>query len=221
MFIKICGITSVADARLVAEAGGNAIGLNFYSASPRSISIETALEIVQCIPPYVDPVGLFVNQSLAEIRDVARTLNLRTLQLHGEVSPDLVAELREFSVMPAFSLSGEADISKILEFVSGCQRLGRLPCAILVDAYSAEKFGGTGQTAPWPLARSVVERSSVPVTLAGGLTPKNVSEAIRTVRPWGVDVASGVEVAPGRKEAYKVRKFVEEALKASAQPNRR
>ena len=145
MFIKICGITSLADARLVAEVGANAIGLNFYSPSPRSIRIEAALEIVQSIPPYVDPVGLFVDQSPAEIRDVARTLSLRTLQLHGDTSPELVAELREFSVMPVFSLSSEANISNILEFVSGCQRLGRLPCAILLDAYSAEKFGGTGQ----------------------------------------------------------------------------
>jgi phosphoribosylanthranilate isomerase len=221
MFIKICGITSLADARLVTEVGANAIGLNFYSPSPRSIAIEAAREIVQSIPPYVDAVGLFVNQSPAEIREVAHAIGLRTLQLHGDISPELVAELGEFSVVSAFSLPPAGDLSGILEFVAGCERLGRMPCAILVDAYSSEKFGGTGQVAPWPLARSVVERCPVPVTLAGGLTPKNVAEAVRTVRPWGVDVASGVEVAPGRKEAYKVRKFVEEVRKASVPAGKR
>ena len=221
MFIKICGITSLADARLVAQAGANAIGLNFYSPSPRSIGIEAAREIVQSIPPYVDPVGLFVNLPPAEIREAAQTLGIRTLQLHGDISPELVAELREFSVMPAFSLSDEDSILKILEFVSACDRLGRVPCAILLDAHSPEKFGGTGQVAPWPLARTLVERCPVPVTLAGGLTPKNVAEAVRTVRPWGVYVASGVEVAPGRKEAYRVRKFVEEVRNANARTTRR
>ena len=221
MFIKICGITSVADARLVAEAGANAIGLNFYSPSPRSIGIEAAQEIVQCIPPYVDPVGLFVNRPAAEIREVAQTVGLRTLQLHGDLAPELVSALREFSVVPAFPLATEENVSSILQFVATCERLGRLPCSILLDAHSSEKFGGTGQVAPWSLARAVVDRCMVPVTLAGGLTAKNVGEAIRSVRPWGVDVASGVEVAPGRKEAYKVRKFVEQVRLASGQPARR
>ncbi len=214
MFIKICGITSVADATMVAQAGANAIGLNFYMPSPRSVTPAAALEIVQCLPPYVTPVGLFVNATTAEIRQIAEAVGMRTLQLHGEITPEHIRELREFSVIPSFALVDASSVQTALDFVAGCKQNDRLPSAILVDAYSPEKFGGTGQPAPLPLARSIVEQISVPVILAGGLTPKNVGEALRTVRPWGVDVASGVEVAPGRKESFKVRKFIEEVRKA-------
>jgi phosphoribosylanthranilate isomerase len=215
MFIKICGITSVADARLVAEAGAQAIGLNFYAASPRCVQPVTAHDIIQNLPPFVEPVGLFVNSDIADIRQWGCTLGLRTLQLHGNVSPKLVAELREFSIIAAFPLTDRSSAQTVLEFVVECQQLRRLPSAVLLDAASEGKFGGTGQTAPWPIARSVVEQCPIPVILAGGLTAKNIAQAIHTVQPWGVDVASGVEVAPGRKESYKVRMFVEAARRAA------
>ena len=214
MFIKICGITGVSDARMVAAAGASAIGLNFFPPSPRSVSISTAQEIVQNLPPYVTAVGLFVNSTSAEIRQVADAVGLRTLQIHGNCTPELVAELREFTVVAAFSLSEQSGAAAVFDLIAACQRLGRMPGAVMVDAYSQDKFGGTGQVAPWQAGQEIVQKSPVPVLLAGGLTPKNVAQAIRTVRPWGVDVATGVEVAPGRKESYKVKRFIEEATSA-------
>jgi phosphoribosylanthranilate isomerase len=217
MFIKICGITSVADARAAAGAGVHAIGLNFYPQSPRYVSADTAREIVVALPPFVDAVGVFVIAGdAAEVRAVASDVGLRTVQLHGAISPDLVSDLREFALIPAFSLVDEHSSAAIVEFVARCGDAGHLPNSVLVDAHVAGKFGGSGQLASWAVARQVVERCRVPVILAGGLTPQNVRDAIRAVRPWGVDVASGVEVAPGRKEPYKMRKFVEQAARAFA-----
>lgn len=211
MFIKICGITSVADARMAAGCGIQAIGLNFYPGSPRFVQPELGQQIINALPTFVDPVGVFVSMTAAEIRQVAQSLGLRTLQVHGRFDPALVANLREFSVMPAFPLRDPASAAEVTEFLDACRELGRLPSAVLVDGFEEGKLGGTGRTAHWPAARQVVERSGVPVVLAGGLTAKNVADAIRTVGPWGVDVASGVEVAPGRKESFKVRSFVESA----------
>jgi phosphoribosylanthranilate isomerase len=217
MFIKICGITSITDARMVAAAGAQAIGLNFYADSPRAVQMPVAHEIIQNLPPFVEAVGLFVNTPPAEARNTANALGLRTVQVHGQVTPELVSDLRDFSVIAAFSLRDADSVLPILNFVSACQNAGRLPSAILVDAHSDGKFGGTGQTAPWAIARNVVEQCRVPVMLAGGLTTKNVTAAIRTVQPWGVDVASGVEVAPGRKESYKVKSFIDAARRATIQ----
>ena len=211
MFIKICGITSVTDARMVAAAGASAIGLNLYSGSPRYVGLEAAAEIAQCLPPFVDAVGLFVNASPAQIRESVQAIGIRTVQLHGDLSPQTVADLCDFSVVPAFPLVDDSSVASLLSFVAECGRLGRLPAAVLVDAHAPDKFGGTGKTAPWNLARAVVQQCPAPVTLAGGLTAKNVAAAVQAVRPWGVDVASGVEVAPGRKESFKVREFIKNA----------
>jgi phosphoribosylanthranilate isomerase len=220
MFIKICGITSVADARMVADCGAQAIGLNFYAGSQRFVQPATAQEIILRLPPFVEPVGLFVNMAVGDARTLAQSLGLRTLQLHGSVAPQDLSDLKEFSVIPSFQLRDAESVSTVLEFVRACQQLGRLPNAILVDAYDDGKLGGTGRTAPWSIAREVVVQSPVPVILAGGLTAKNVSEAVRAVGPWGIDVASGVEVAPGRKESYKVRSFIDAARRAG-QPRRK
>ena len=214
MFLKICGITNVADGRTAASAGVQAIGLNFYSQSPRFVQPATAHEIIQSIPPFIEVVGLFANAPITEILHVVNLLGIRTVQLHGEIDPQVVSQLHGLSVVPAFPLRDESDVTGILHFIDQCRQLGRLPSAILVDAHVEGKFGGTGEKAPWAIARSVVQQSSLPVMLAGGLTSKNVAQAIRTVRPWGVDVASGVEVAPGRKEAYKIRSFVDAVRRA-------
>ena len=211
MFVKICGITDVADALMVARAGANAIGLNFYADSPRHVDIATGRQIVQSLPPFVDAVGVFVNPTEQQFTETAREVGLRTVQLHGELSPQFVSSVREFSVIPAFPLADDSSVAAVLEFLRTCESLGRMPNAVLVDAHRPGMFGGTGQVAPWGLARGLVERCPVPVVLAGGLTPKNIAEAVRSVRPWGVDVASGVEVAPGRKEQYKVTKFIQAA----------
>jgi phosphoribosylanthranilate isomerase len=209
MFVKICGITCVADALMAARAGANAIGLNFYADSPRHVDVATAREIVQCLPPFVDAVGVFVNLTEEHVAETAREIGLRTLQLHGELSPHFLSSVREFSVIPAFPLADDSSVAAVLTFLNTCGSLGRMPNAVLVDAHRPGMFGGTGHVAPWDVARSLVLRSPVPVVLAGGLTPKNVYEALRAVRPWGVDVASGVEITPGRKEQYKVTKFLQ------------
>jgi phosphoribosylanthranilate isomerase len=217
MFIKICGITSVADARMVADSGANAIGLNFFPDSPRFVLPSLAHEIIQSLPPFVEPVGLFVNMPVADIRQLAQSLNLRTLQLHGNVTPQTVTDLKDFSVIPSFPLRDAASVSVVLEFIAGSRHAGRLPNAILVDAFDDRKLGGTGRTAPWSIAREVVAQSQVPIILAGGLTARNVGDAVRVVGSWGIDVASGVEVAPGRKEPYKVRSFIDAARRAVIQ----
>ncbi len=211
MFVKICGITCIADAQMVAQAGANAIGLNFYAGSPRCVSVDVAREIVASLPPYVDPVGVFVNTTTAVVRQTASDVGFRTVQLHGDHTPAHVAELQDLAVVPSFALADERAVAGVIDYVTACDQLGRRPAAVLVDAAVAGKMGGTGQTAPWPLARLAVVRCGVPVMLAGGLTAKNVADAIRIVRPWAVDVASGVEIAPGRKEAFKVRRFISEA----------
>src|SRR5262245_46621930 len=135
MFIKICGITSVADARMVAAAGVPAIGLNFFPDSPRCVQPATAIEIIQNLPPFVESVGVFVNTQPADIRAVANAIGLRTIQVHGDISPNMVAELREFSVIPAFSLANESDADAAIGFLTECNTLGRLPTAILIDAF--------------------------------------------------------------------------------------
>lgn len=216
MFVKVCGITCLDDALMVARAGASAVGLNFYSSSPRCVDIATAREIVLSLPPFVDAVGVFVNADIEELRSIAAEVGLRTVQLHGNCSPELVFGLREFSVIPAFPLAEDASATAVLDLLTACEKHGRLPNAVLVDAHRPGMFGGTGQVAPWDLARSLVLRSPVPVVLAGGLTSKNVAAAVRIVRPWGVDVASGVEVAPGRKEPYKVNTFIQAARQAAS-----
>ena len=214
MFVKICGITDIADAQMVARAGANAIGLNFYPSSPRHVDLALACQIVDGLPSFVDAVGVFVNSNAAEVTEVAHQVGLRTVQLHGDILPQLVSSLREFSVIAAFPLAEDSSINTVLDFLASCQRLGRLPNAVLVDASRPGMFGGTGQVASWAAARSLVLRSPVPVVLAGGLTAKNVAEAVQIVRPWGVDVASGVEVAPGRKGQYKVTTFIDAVRQA-------
>src|SRR5262245_30602327 len=135
MFIKICGVTSVADGRMVADCGVQAIGLNFYSKSPRFVEPSVAHEIIQCLPPFVEPVGLFVGMDSSDIRQLAHSLNLKTLQLHENVTPELLADLREFSIIPSFQLRDTGSIREIAEFAATCRELGRMPNAILVDGF--------------------------------------------------------------------------------------
>ena len=213
MRIKICGITSVEDGVAAAFAGADAIGLNFYSNSPRCIDFATAKQIVNALPPFVESVGLFVNETLA---DACRSLEgiggVRTIQWHGDqLTP---SDVWPYRVIPAFSIRDANSLQQINAFLDVCRDMHNLPAAILVDANVPGEYGGTGQKAPWNLLADF--RPGVPVVLAGGLTQENVAEAVRLVRPYAVDVASGVEFAPGRKDRDKMRRFVAEALAASA-----
>jgi phosphoribosylanthranilate isomerase len=216
MFVKICGIRDVETALMAAQAGADAIGLNFYDQSPRVVAPEIAADTVNRLRQIpgrtVEPVGVFVNQRVDEIRTISRQCRLRTVQLHGDETPEQVAELAgEFRIVRAFHV-GEEGLDPLAEFLNACQQLGATLWACLIDAKVVGKFGGTGQTAPWDLLQRDYQTADwPPLILAGGLRPDNVSEAIRVVGPWGVDVAGGVESSVACKDARLVRQFVQNA----------
>lgn len=197
--IKICGITTPADAELLAELGVEAVGLNFYPKSPRCLTPAQARELVKHLGPFVSPVGVFVSDDWQHVQGVASGVGLRAAQTYTVSPPP--APLTPFAHIPAFRVKEAADLEHIRRFVTACR-----PSAVLVDSFVAGEMGGTGHKAPWELL--VNFDPGVPLILAGGLTPDNVADAIRTVRPWGVDVASGVEASPGVKDPAKVRAFV-------------
>ena len=214
--VKICGITSVDDALLAADAGADAIGLNFFAESPRFCKLELANCIAAATPRSVCKVGVFVNATAKEIRRVAVAVGLDLVQLHGDEPPELLCEIRPLAVMRAFRAGG--DISTIGEYLRACYPLMCMPRMMLVDASQPGQYGGTGQTLDWEaLDYYWCEFGGMPLVLAGGLTPANVAAAIAAVRPWAVDVASGVESSPGKKSAALVREFVAEARSALAQ----
>ncbi len=210
--VKICGVTTEADAVLAARLGADAVGLNFYEASPRYVAPEVAGRILRALPPFVDPVGLFVNRPLREVFLALNGLGrIRTFQWHGAARE--LCDAQPFQMIVAFPVrDGQSlkDMSRYLETAVG---LGRAPAAVLVDAHVPGMHGGTGRCAPWDLLAGF--RPPVPLILAGGLTPDNVAEAIRVVRPYAVDVASGVENEPGKKDAEKMRRFLDNARAAA------
>jgi phosphoribosylanthranilate isomerase len=266
--VKICGITDLGDALACSQAGADALGFNFCATSPRCLTFERASEICRSLPPEVARVGVFVNESAERIGYLAEQLRLDWVQLHGDEPPDFLAQLaakmgqapdihdpapvpfsqHHFRVLRAFRLR-EPGFQGVSGYLEDCQRLGTLPAAVLVDAYHAGAYGGTGKTVNWISVSAFARRLSLthdgedleralsgvrdiaggfagrdlaapildqplPLVLAGGLRPDNVAEAIRIVRPAAVDTASGVETAPGRKDARLVREFVEQARSA-------
>jgi phosphoribosylanthranilate isomerase len=197
--VKVCGITNSADARAAVEAGADALGFNFYARSPRYINPREARRIVSELPPSVLCVGVFVNEDgAATVARMAEAAGMSAVQLHGDESPEYCAALGEHEVIKA--LRAGKDFAP--------EDAARYPArSILLDAYNAHARGGTGETFDWTLARrtrDVVGR----LYLAGGLTPENVAGAIAVVAPYAVDVCSGVELAPGRKDAARVRAFI-------------
>jgi len=201
--VKICGITRPADARAAAEAGADAIGLVFYPPSPRFLSVERALEIRDALPPFVQTVALFVNPDAAQVAQVIGRVRPAMLQFHGEETPQFCGEfglpyIKACRVKPGLDL---------LEYLRPFSRA----TAWLLDSH-VEEYGGVGERFDWSLAPAVRER---PLVLSGGLAAGNVAEAIRRVRPWGVDVSSGVESAKGIKDAAKIAAFVAEVRNAN------
>jgi phosphoribosylanthranilate isomerase len=212
MKIKICGITTEADGRQAAVLGADAIGLNFFPQSRRHVAVDKAASILRQLPPLVEPVGLFVNEPFLQAAQTAEHLGLRTLQWHGD---EHEAHYRPpFRVLRAFAVAGRESLDGIRRWLERCQARGECPAGILVDAHVAGEYGGTGQRAPWELLADF--RPDFPLILAGGLTPENVAEAIGIVRPYGVDVSSGVESSPGRKDAEKMRRFIGNAREVAA-----
>jgi phosphoribosylanthranilate isomerase len=214
--VKICGVTSVADALLAADAGADAVGLNFAPASPRCIDLATASDIVRALPPFVEPVGVFVDRHFFEIEAEAGRLGLRTVQCHG-VRRDS-SDPRPRRAFFAFGVRGPESLDEVRLFLDTCRQAGHLPAALLLDGYAPGRHGGTGRTVPWQVLAGF--DPGVPVILAGGLTPDNVAEAIQVVRPYGVDVASGVERGPRQKDPDLVRRFVDNARRAATELTR-
>jgi phosphoribosylanthranilate isomerase len=220
--VKICGITNVADALAAADAGADAIGLNFYRDSKRFISADLALQVVIANSNRTEPVGVFVNESVEAICHTCHSAKLATIQLHGDKRPDCVKLLTCLHDLgtSAFNLSiirahsfGARGMEAVYEDLFDAA--GDAADAVLVDAAVTGMYGGTGQTFDWTrLVNFEMSIGRVPLILAGGLTPDNVAAAIRVVRPQAVDVASGVELSPGKKDHAKVRDFVAAAREA-------
>jgi phosphoribosylanthranilate isomerase len=211
--IKICGVTSVEDARAAAALGADAVGLNFYRGSRRSIEPGTARDILRALPPFVEPVALYVNQPLRECFQALNALGrVRTFQWHGTLRE--LCDAYPFQMIPAFAVSDRTSLDEVTRYLDTARSAGKAPSAVLVDAHVPGQYGGTGRVAPWHLLAEF--KPPEPVILAGGLTPDNVAEAIRLVRPYAVDVATGVESAPGHKDPKKMRRFIANAHEAAA-----
>lgn len=201
--IKVCGITSVADAAFAAQRGATAVGFVFFAGSPREVRIEMAAMLGAVVPKSVLKVGVFVNEDSARIRATAAAARLDVVQLHGDESAEFCASLKDMRVWKALRVG--LDFSAV--------GLDAYPCeAFLLDADIEGGYGGSGQTFPWPIAREVAKVRQVIV--AGGLGGDNVAEAIRQVAPWGVDASSRLERKPGVKDPDKVQQYIEAAQAA-------
>ncbi len=207
--IKICGITNLTDAQLAADLGAHALGFIFYKKSPRYVAPDKARHIIGHLPPFVATVGVFVDEDGATVREIASLSGLDWIQLHGSESPEYCRSLGR-RVIKGFRVKGEEIYAQLTEYQGAAQ-------AFLLDTYKTGTPGGTGETFDWQLAREV--RKCGPIILAGGLTPDNVAEAIRIAQPGAVDVASGVEASPGKKDDGKLRAFID-AVKSNGGENR-
>jgi phosphoribosylanthranilate isomerase len=212
--IKICGITRAEDAQSVADAGADAVGLNFFPRSPRYLAPEQAKSLVSALPTGLLKVGLFVNASAEEVCRTFDDLRLNLVQLHGDEPPEFLSLLAGRPILRAFRV-GPLGLQPVFAYLDRCQQLGTVPQMILIDAQVPGQYGGTGQTADWQSLQAY-PAGGAPLVLAGGLTPANVAAAVRAVRPAAVDTASGVEVSPGVKDPALVRQFVEAARSAMA-----
>lgn len=197
--VKICGVTRPEDAALAAALGARYVGLNFWPGSKRFVSVDEGRAIARAVPPGVLKVGVFVNASADDIELVAMQVGLDLVQLHGDETPEECAAL-PLRWLRALRMGGAADLDALASY-PGAE-------AILLDAPSAG-YGGSGRTFDWSLAARAVAVSSRPIFLAGGLTPDNVAAAVAAVHPFAVDVAGGVESAPGIKDPDKLRRFLE------------
>lgn len=197
--VKICGVTNSRDAKLAAENGADALGFNFYTKSPRKIGVSRARNIVRQLPHEVSAVGVFVDAPARDVMKFARTVKLQAIQLHGNESPATVARIaRHFPVIKAFRVGPSFDMKQLKRYSAAS--------AFLLDGYDHQLRGGTGKTFDWTVAGS--RRQSVPLILAGGLTRQNVRRAIHAASPCAVDVCSGIEHSPGRKDPRKMQELL-------------
>jgi phosphoribosylanthranilate isomerase len=195
--VKICGITNVPDALAAVDAGADALGFNFYEKSPRHISTGAAAEIVRQLPPFIMKVGVFVDAEEDLVLRAIGDCGLSMLQFHGDETPEFCTQFGLMS-MKAFRIRNGESLPALADYLTD---------AWLLDAFVPDKHGGTGEKFNWDLAIEA-KKFGRPIFLAGGLTPENVAEAVRKVQPFAVDVSSGVESAPGKKDHEKIRRFV-------------
>lgn len=227
MWVKICGTTSLEDAHVAVEAGADALGFVF-AQSPRRVTAEQAGEMISGLGKDVETIGVFVEEDFDGIVSTVLTAGLTGVQLHGPVDKGLAERLRErfaegapgakhFKILQVLHFGADEDALDTLDKRLNALRQSGAVDAVLVDSRTAQAQGGTGVRYDWAAARrSFVDAAAqVRMVVAGGLNPENVREAIETLEPWGVDVVSGVEAAPGRKDAEKVRAFVEQARAAA------
>jgi phosphoribosylanthranilate isomerase len=205
MRIKLCGITSLDDARRCVDAGVDALGFIFVPGTPRHVTAETAARIIEALPPFVTPVGVFWDHPAGQVKAIAEECRLGALQFHGDEAPEDLLEHR-LPLIKTLKVAGAADLARMPEY---------RVAAFLLDSPARWSEGAARPPIPWDVAAVAARRH--PVLLSAGLTPDNVALAVRRVRPYGVDVNSGVEARPGRKDPAKVRRFVAEARAAAAE----
>ena len=195
--VKICGITNLSDAQAAIEMGADLLGFNFYPKSPRYIQLQAAMEIISKLPAFVDTVGVFVNPSLEQIKEMITDGQLNWVQLHGDETPQFCESLLSLSVktMKALRVRGPEDIQRAENYYTD---------AILLDAYQPDKYGGTGTNFDWNIIGHIGKR----VFLAGGINPDNAQKAVK-LGVYGIDVCSGIESAPGKKDHKKMKKLFE------------
>jgi len=208
--IKVCGITCQEDSRTAVAAGADGLGFIFVEPSPRLVEPDMVRSITDELPPFVDRVGVFRDQEMEVVEELIHYCRLTLVQLHGSESPEYCKKIsckviKSFSIQPE---SGHEELAGYADAVSG----------FLLDTYHKDMAGGTGKAFDWKLVDQV--KPPGPVILAGGLTPENIGEAIRQVKPYAVDVNSGVEYQPGRKDSDKLKSFVHEVLKADEQASK-
>ena len=196
MRVKICGITNNEDAHAAVEYGADALGFVF-AKSPRQVTKEQTRDIVKNLPPFVSPVGIFVDEEIDTLKWICDFCAIRTVQLHGSESPLYLNDLRGYKIIKAFRVKAEEDLEPLANYK---------PHAFLLDSYVKGVMGGTGVSFKWEIARQAHKYGTI--ILSGGLTSENVKEAIRIVKPYAVDVSSGVEASPGKKDKLLMKQFI-------------
>ena len=196
MRVKICGITNNEDAHAAVESGADALGFVF-AKSPRQVAREQARDIIAELPPFVSPVGVFVDEKADMIKEICDFCGIHTVQLHGNEQPSYLKELEGYKLIKAFRVKEEDDLKPLANYK---------PHAFLLDSYVKGVMGGTGVSFKWEIARQAHKYGAI--ILSGGLTPENVREAIRVVKPYAVDVSSGVESSPGKKDKKLIKQFI-------------
>ena len=201
--VKICGITRVEDARAAIDSGADALGLVFYSKSPRYVELSVAANIARTIGPFVTTVGLFVNAEAAQVREAVKTVGLDLLQFHGDEDEAYCAQF-DMPYIKAIRMSPELDVKEVVT---------KYPSArgFLFDAWNKDKYGGTGETFEWDRLSILKESvdTDIPFILAGGLIPENVDQAVAAVKPYAIDVSGGVEQSPGIKSPELIQQFID------------